>query len=265
MTDNSPAVQAPPVLATQMTQSTAVEATRAVAEVKAAIMVAQEFPRDEREVERAMRVECSRLALANKAFYSVPNRGSGPSIHLARELARIFRNVDYGVRELARDDDAGTSEIQAFAWDQQTNVRSTRTFVVPHVRMARGKRSPLTDVSDIYLNNQNIGARAVRECIFAVMPTWFVEQAQDLCHQTLANGEGEPLEQRIPKMVAAFDGLGVTVARLEAKLGKPRTSWTGVDLARASVLYGSLSRGEVKVEDEFPEQVVTAEALGVSS
>jgi hypothetical protein len=65
------------------------------------------------------------MALANRAFYSVPNRGNGPSVHLARELARIWGNLDYGVKELRRDDAAGESEVLAFAWDQQTNVRSS--------------------------------------------------------------------------------------------------------------------------------------------
>ena len=62
----------------------------------------------------------------------------GPSVHLARELARIWGNMDYGVHELSRDDARGMSEIRAYAWDQQTNMRSSRTFQVPHARMAKG-------------------------------------------------------------------------------------------------------------------------------
>ena len=154
----------------RISQVTAVEQSRAVAEVQAAVLVAQQFPRDMNRAWAEMRDACSRLALAQRAFYAVPNRGTGPSVHLARELARIWGNLDYGVRELRRDDDAAESEMQAFAWDQQTNVRSTRSLIVPHARMKGGKRQTLDDLGDIYLNNQNIGARAVRECMFTVLP-----------------------------------------------------------------------------------------------
>ena len=236
----------------EVSQTTAVEQARAIAEVQAAVVVAQNVPRDMDRALGDMRDSCGRLALANRAFYSVPNRGNGPSVHLARELARIWGNVQYGVHELRRDDENGVSEVQAFAWDVQTNVRSTRTFQVPHERMARGKRQKLVDLGDVYLNNQNVGARAVRECIFTVLPTWFTEEAQDICHRTLEKGEGEPLTDRIAKMVKAFADLGVTQAALEDRLGRKRGQWTAGEVAQATVIFTSIGCGEVKVEDEFP-------------
>jgi hypothetical protein len=150
------------------TQATQIEQARAIAEVQAAVVVAQQCPRDLQRAEAEMRDACSRTALANRAFYRVPNRGQGPSVHLARELARIWGNVQYGVHELRRDDRAGMSEIQAFAWDVQTNTRSTRTFQVPHQRMVTNKatgeqtRKDLIDLGDVYLNNQNVRARSRR-------------------------------------------------------------------------------------------------------
>uniref|UniRef100_UPI000A51BAAB hypothetical protein n=1 Tax=Leucobacter japonicus TaxID=1461259 RepID=UPI000A51BAAB len=150
-------------------QGALVEQSRAVAEVAAAVQVAKSFPRDTNRAAEQSNELCSRLAVASRAFYSVPKRGSGMSIHIARELARIWQNVDYGVRELRRDDEAGVSEMQAWAWDQQENVRSTRSFIVPHLRSTRNGNQALTDLGDIYLNNQNQGAKAVRECIFAML------------------------------------------------------------------------------------------------
>jgi hypothetical protein len=236
-----------------VTQATAIEQHRAAMEVQAAVVVAQNVPRDMIRAEGDMRDVCGRLSLANRAFYSVPNRGSGPSVHLARELARIWGNLQYGVHELRRDDDAGTSEVQAFAWDVQTNTRSTRTFQVPHQRMAGGKRKPLTDLGDVYLNNQNVGARAVRECIFTVLPTWFTEEAMDLCRATIEKGEGVPLPERIEQMVGAFGKAGVTQAMLEKRLAKKRGQWDAGDVASASVIFSSLQRGETTVAAEFPE------------
>lgn len=241
------------------TQATQVEQARAIAEVQAAVVVAQQCPRDLSRAEGEMRDSCGRLALANRAFYRVPNRGTGSSVHLARELARVWGNVQYGVHELRRDDTAGMSEVQAFAWDVQTNTRSTRTFQVPHQRMKSGKRTPLTDLGDVYLNNQNVGARAVRECIFTVLPDWFVEAAEELCRQTLQNGDGKPLRQRIEEAVKAFhDAHGVKAAQLEDKLGRKRGQWDAGDVATLQVLYMSIQRGEVTLDEEFTQERVTA-------
>ena len=242
----------PPAAATN--QVTQIEQARAIAEVQAAVVVAQQCPRDMTRAEIELRDSCGRMSLANRAFYRVPNRGSGPSVHLAREIARIWGNVQYGVHELRRDDKAGMSEIQAFAWDVQTNTRSTRTFQVPHQRMVKGERKALVDLGDVYLNNQNIGARAVRECIFTVAPTWFVELAEELCRATLNNGEGVPLKDRVDKMVSAFASeFGIKAAQIEAKLGRKRGQWDAGDVGSMQILYGSIKRGEVTVTEEFGE------------
>lgn len=249
---------------TEISQATAVEQARAIAEVRGAIMVAQEVPRDQGRAQAEMREACGKLRLAERAFYKVPNRGEGPSVHLMRELARIFGNIDYGVKELRRDDAAGVSEVQAYAWDIQTNTRSTRTFIAPHVRMVGGKRKTLTDIGDIYLSNQNVGARAVRECIATVLPTDFTEQAQDICRHTLEHGEGEPLDERIAKMVAVFGELGVKPKQLEDKIGRPRASWTASDVARMKITYRSITSDGLPLEDEFPPDRVTAAEVAKS-
>lgn len=242
-------VPAPQTTATQTTQ---VEQARAVAEVQAAVVVAQQVPRDISRAIGEMQDSCGRKHLAEKAFYRVPNRGQGPSVHLARELARIWGNVQYGVHELRRDDKAGVSEVQAFAWDVQTNTRSTRTFQVPHQRMAGGKRKDLTDLGDVYLNNQNVGARAVRECIFTILPPWFTEDAEEIARKTLRDGDGKPLSERIDAMVQVFaEKWGIKQAQLETKIGRKRGQWDAGDVASMQVLYRSIERGEVTIPEEF--------------
>lgn len=257
-------ITTPAAPSARLSQATAVEQSRAVAEVQAAVIVAQQCPRNMLGAWAEMKAACSRLALAERAFYSVPNRGTGPSVHLARELARIWGNLDYGVRELRRDDEAHESEIQAYAWDQQTNVRSTRSLIAPHAKMAGGSRRPLTDLSDIYLNNQNVGARAVRECLFTVMPADFVAAAQDICRETIKKGDGVPLPDRIANMVTKFAELGVKVGQIETRVGRKRGQWSADDLADLSVVFQSIKRGEIRAADEFPEERVTAAELAGS-
>ncbi|MGO2634677.1 MAG: hypothetical protein ACTH9H_13115 [Galactobacter sp.] len=254
--------QIPAALGGIASQATAVEQARAVAEVQAAVTVAQSVPRNRGRVVADMQETCARSAVAQQAFYSMPRAGGrveGATVHLARELARIWGNVDYGVRELRRDDEAGESEIQAYAWDQEGNVRSTRSFIVPHVRMVKKQRSKITDLGDIYLNNQNIGARAVRECIFTILPNWFTSEAEGICKRTLQQGEGEPIESRVAKMVGAFQQYGVTEQMIADRLGRPRTAWTAGDLADLATVHGTLSRGEASPTELFEPPTSAAE------
>lgn len=247
----------------RVSQATAIEQTRAVAEVQAAVMVAQANPRNVRNAYAAMRVACGRLYLAERARYSVVNRGSGPTIHLARELARIWCNLDSGVRELRRDDDQ--SEVLAYAWDQEANTRTSRSFIIPHQRMVNvdGKqtRRDLYDLQDIYLNNQNVGARALRECIFALLPAEFVDEAIRLCKATVQHGDGVPMETRIQNMVSHFATLGVKVRQIETRVGRSRGQWTPEDLAELAIVNSSIQRGDTTARDEFPPEAMSVAEL----
>ena len=236
-------------------ETTRIEQSRAVAEVEAAVVVAQRCPRDVTRAVADMRDACGRLALAERAFYSVPNRGSGPSVHLARELARIWGNVQYGIHELRRDDEARISEVLAWAWDVQTNTRSSRALIVPHQRMKSGRRQDLTELDDVYRNNSNIGSRAVRECIFTVLPDWLIADAEAACRETIRRGDGKSLPERIRAMVDVFRQLGVSEAQLEARIGSPSRQWDAANVADMSVVYRSIKSGETTVEDEFPAVV----------
>lgn len=251
-------------------ESTAIEQARAVAEVAAAVKVAQDFPRDTTAAINEMKVACSQPALARRAFFSLPRAGGrieGSTVHLAREIARCWGNVDYGIRELRRDDEAGVSEMQAWAWDQQANVRSSRSFVVPHAIMAgKGadkKRKPLTDLADIANNNNSVAARAVRETIFTVLPVWFREQAEEIATATLqGNGSGKTLDQRKSDAIDHFDTVwGVNRDQLEDYLSRKVTKWTAQDLGFLEVLAGEFKRGEKRPEDEFGKPSALSEAL----
>jgi len=245
-------------------QATAVEQSRAVAEVKAAVVVAQQCPRDVQTAVAAMRESCAQDTLAQQAFFRYSRAGSpiqGASIHLAKELARVWGNIQYGVSELRRDDYAGESEMQAYAWDIQTNTRMASIWVVPHARDTKNGRKALTELRDVYENNANQGARRVREAIFAVLPPWFIEEAKDLCTETLANGGGKPLAQRIADAVKWFESMGIRLSQLEEKVGRKRSEWEGVDLARLEIINRSVRNGEISLDEEFPAPRVSADEI----
>lgn len=259
----------PVALAPRIGQSTAVEQSRAVAEVQAAVIVAQQCPRSVPAAIEAMEEACRQRELAEQAFFRFPRAGEtveGPTVHLARELARCWGNVQYGIRELARDDVHGQSEMQAWAWDVQTNTRSSSDFIVPHKRDTKKGVKDLTDMRDIYENNANNGARRVREAIFTVLPVWFRAKAEKLCRETIENGGGIPLAQRIADAVRAFERYRVSPARLAAKFGYAKVDeLRAADVAQLGVIYSSLQQGTVTVEDEFPEEAARITAADLAA
>ena len=245
-------------------QGTAVEQSRAAAEVQAAVVVAQQCPRNIQAAVAEMRESCKQQGLAERAFFRYSRGGqtiTGASVHLARELARVWGNVQYGLVEMRRDDEYAQSEMQAFAWDVEKNSRNSSTFIVPHKRDQKGGPKQLTDMRDIYENNANNGARRVREAIFAILPPWFVEEAKQICTKTLADGGGKPLPQRIADAIRAFEGIGVVQDRIETKLGRPSGKWTEHDVAQLLVAFQSIQRGEVTADEEFPLPRVTVDEI----
>jgi hypothetical protein len=235
-------------------QATHIEQSRAIAQVQGALVVAQERPRDTLAAWDRMREGCQVQALADLAFFRF-NRGgsqvSGPSIHLATELARCWGNIDYGVSELSRNDQKGESEMLTYAWDLETNTKAVNTFIVPHKRDKRGGPQTLVDMRDIYENNANAGARRLRECILKVVPKAFVEEAKATCMSTLQDGGGVPIEIRREKLLQAFAAMGITRVQIEAKIGHAADRLTANDIGALRVVYGSLQRGESNVSDEF--------------
>jgi hypothetical protein len=243
-------------------QGTAVEQSRAIAEVQAAIIVSRQFPRNVAQAITDMRDSCRRKELADRAFFRYPQGGqivSGPSVHLARELARVWGNFQYGAVELRRDDEYGQSEMLAFAWDVQTNTRNSSVVINPHKGYTGGR--DLTDLRQIYENNANVISRRVREAILASLPTWFVEEAKDICAKTIAEGGGVPRPQRIANAIEVFGNLGITIPQLEAKIGAPTEKWTDHDVANLRVIRQSLLRGEITKDEEFPPPRVTIDEI----
>jgi hypothetical protein len=236
-------------------QATTVEQSRAVAEVQGALIVAANRPRDKVAALNEALESCRTREVAENAFFKFPRGGqsvSGETIHLARELARCWGNIDYTISELNRDDGAGQSEMLARAWDLQTNARASLTFIVPHLRDKKGGPERLTDVRDIYENNANMGARRLRECIFAVLPKYLVQAASEECRNTLETRNAEvPLPKRIADALTAFAKLGIDKTRIEAKLGAT-SKFTSVDLANLQISYNSIRRNEISGDEEFP-------------
>lgn len=218
-----------------------IDAARVVAEVQGMIVSAKRFPRDETRAFTRIMKACERPQLADAACYVFP-RGSttvtGPSIRLAEVLAQSWENLDYGIREIEQHD--GASIMEAYCWDIETNVRRSMKFTVPHVRDTKHGRKQLVDARDIYENNANMGARRVRACILGIIPGDVVDAAIKQCEATMAKGAGEPLADRIRKMVLAFTDLGVNQKALEKRLGHKVDTIVESEMVELKKIYRSI-------------------------
>ena len=238
----------------------AIEASRAIAEAQGKLVIAKRFPRDEVQAYNRVAQACQRKGIAEKAFYSY-NRGggtvSGPTIRFAEELARCWGNIDYGIKELSQDD--GKSEMQAYAWDLETNAQSVQNFTNPHIREVGGKAKILTSQRDIYEINANMGARRLRSRILAILPTDLVDMAINECKKTLAGNNDEPLIDRVKKMIVAFGKIGVTQDQIEKRLGRKVDTMTIDDFTDYIGIYNAIKQGESKIAEWFEAEKVASD------
>lgn len=227
-----------------------IESSRAVAEAQGKLVIAKRFPRDEAKAYAKIIDSCKRRGLADEATYSFDRGGqtiSGPSIRLAEELARAWGNIDYGIRELSRKD--GVSEMEAYAWDLETNTSSSQKFTVRHWRDTKTGGYAIRDERDIYELTANQGARRLRARVLAILPPDIVEAALAECRRTLAGNNDEPIADRVRKMVKAFAKYGVTEPMLALRIGHSLDTVLPEEIADLQGIYNSLKNGMSKAGD----------------
>ena len=250
----------------------AIEASRAIAEAQSKLFIAKQFPRDESEAMNKMKRACSRMSLATKAFYSFPRGGqtvTGPTIRFAEELARCWGNIDYGIKELSQDD--GKSELQAYAWDLETNTQSVQNFTNPHKREKNDKKTKqvvmedLTSQRDIYENNANMATRRLRARILAVLPAWFVDDAILACQATLKGDGKASFEERKTNLITEFDRLGVDAATLKRYLKHDAMDMDTDEFIHLIGVFNSIKTGERKAKEWFDPDNATPAAAALTN
>jgi hypothetical protein len=230
----------------------AIQSSAAAAEVQGRMLIAKRFQRDAGTAYAKAMQACQRPGLAEVAIYAYNRGGSkveGPSIRLAEEMARCWGNIEYGLRELSRRD--GESEMEAFAWDLETNTRSSQNFTVRHIRDKKGGGSKLTDERDVYEITANMGARRLRARILAILPPELVEGAVAACRHTIKHGGTKSMPDRIREMTGAFASISVTPEMLVARLSHPIDQITPDELVDLRGIFQSIREQASAVGDWF--------------
>lgn len=241
-----------------------------VAKVQAAILLAKQFPRDYVKALDVIKNACQRQGLAQEGLYEYKrgvNTVTGPSIRLAEAIAQNWGNMEFGWDELSRGRDQtgiGYSEIVAFAWDIETNVKRTTKFQVRHWRDTKEGGYPLRDERDIYENNANSAARRLRACILNLIPGDVTDEAVSQCEATLKS-KINITPEKVAEMVDAFAKLGVTKGQIEKRIQSRIDAITPAQMMQMKKIYNSLSDGASTALDWFPAAEAPAEGGNTDS
>lgn len=240
--------------------------SRQMQEVQAMVVMAKRFPRNEYEAIERIKRTCQRRALAEQAVYSYPRGGqnvSGPSIRLAEAIAKAWGNLECGVVELKKEN--GRSEMMAYAWDLETNTRISKTFTVEHTRDTKAKgKVALTDDRDIYEATANFGARRLRSCILGLIPGDVIDIAVAQCKATMISDNGEPMQDRINKMLEVFKKeFKVTKEQIEKYCGRQLGVFGNEEIYLLQGVYKAIKDGQATVESYFPVEIDVPNPLGV--
>lgn len=255
--DESKALELPSQPQPETHHMVAIEQSKAIQEVQAAFVIAKKFPRDETKSFARIIKSCQRIKLAEQALYRLPISGStkeGPSIRLAEVVAQAWGNLRFGIKELARE--STRSVCIAYCLDLETNTTVELDFTVDHwIEVGKAPnpkvKKPITDPVEIDRLIANRGARKLRNCILNVIPGDIIDEAVKACRKTVAGGGGEPLTDRIRKMVTAFTELSITTEMIEARLGHSVASTTGEEIVDMTSIYRSIVDKQAKRADFF--------------
>jgi hypothetical protein len=242
-----------PVVARPVGAAAIAHLGRGVAELQTLMLIARQWPRNEREAIDKIINACSRPGLAESALYQYARGGTnieGPSIRLAEAIAQNWGNIDANVTELSRNH--GVSEVMAYAIDLETGFRDSKVFQVKHWRDTKQGGYAIDDTRDIYELIANMGARRKRACMLAVIPGDIVDIAVRQINVTLSS-ENVMTPERIKKMVAAFAEIGVTEAQIVKRIQRSLDALLDAPALAVNLgkIYNSIKDGMSKPADWF--------------
>lgn len=234
-------------------------------EIQSAIVIARRFPRNEDEAFAKLMKACSRTTFAEDASYNFPRGGQnvdGPSVNLAREAARVWGNIRYGV-DVIRDDE-GSRQIRGWAWDLETNVKVTAEddFQKLVYRKKGGWVRP--DERDLRELTNRRGAILVRNCILQLLPKDLIEDARTTCGETLKSEAKKNPDSARKRIITAFQQINVSPLMLEQHLGHALSACSPDEITRLREIFVSIRDGNSTWAEYVEPKAATGEAGGVS-
>ena len=229
-------------------------------EIQSAIIIARRFPRNEADCFQRLMKACSRPSFAEDATYNFP-RGdaevSGPSVNLAREAARVWGNIRFGLYVVRDDDDSRL--IRAWAWDVETNTKIELEDDFKKLIQRKGKGWIVPDERDLRELTNRRGAIILRNALLQVLPKDLIEDALFTCQKALTQSAAEDPESVRKRLLVDFGTINVSVEQLERRLGHPFAQSTPKEMTELRAIFKSIADGnstwsEYEAKAEEPTQ-----------
>lgn len=240
----------------------AVGSARGQTEVQAGVVMAKNFPRDENLSWIKLEASGRRPSFAEGALYSFPRGGGtvqGPSVKLAREFARCWGNLWYGIDVVSMTEEY--VHINGWAWDLESNSRvASEAKFKPLVQRRNRQKGGITewvkpDERDLREMVNRHGAIAVRNAVLQLLPPHLVDELTDICKMTMRNAATEDVEhdrdRTLRNLASAYSHLGVSIAMLEEKLGHGLSEISPEELTELRQVYTSIRDGVTERQTHF--------------
>lgn len=283
-----------PVVQDQVAQALALQrdageigATAADAREKATVFMAAQLAdrnrRNEIVAVQSIMKTCTHPAFAWEALYRFERKNrktgektviKGPSVNLARELARCWGNMRTGIDIVSIQGDEVT--IRGWAWDiERNNFHSTEDSFKRLVQRTDWKTKEVrwveTDEREFRELVNRRGAVCERNAILKLMPPHVVGAAEEACEATVANAanaeaakaksakasDKQEWAETIANILRFFAPFGVDRARLEARFKCKLEEIGGPELADLRQMKSALKDGTASPDELFPRDEFT--------
>ena len=219
-------------------------------EIQGAIIVAKKFPRNEDEAFERLMKSCRRTSFAESVAYSFPRGGkliTGPSVHIAREFARVWKNIRYGLEILLDTDEQ--RQIRGWAWDVESNTKVSQDDYFKKLIYRKDGGWIVPDERDLRELTNRRGAILMRNCILQLLPSDFIDDALALAKETIKKAADQDPDSFKKKMIVVFSGINITVEMLEKKLGHKLDQCNSEELTELRQIFESIRDGNSKWKD----------------
>lgn len=232
------------------------------AEFDTAVATAKKFPRNViNAMEKSIQIATLSRETSEKCGYLVPKAGkriSGPSVHLARILAKNYGNMRVK-KEVTREEDRFIN-ASAIAWDLETNFAISAT-IRRRITDKHGRR-----YGDDMIQTAGLAAMAIAErtVILSVIDTEVIEKTYEATRRKITGDltDEDKLVERRGKMFKHFlENHGVDEKAILKFFGYHSISQIKPeDIATLIHADNSLKTGEAKPETFFGDEVERGKA-----
>ncbi len=240
---------------------------REEAELKAAIIVAKRFPRNETAAYTKLLKSCERPSFAEEAIYVFPRGGEmidGPSVDMAREAKRCWGNMRSGIRIVSKDEEY--VHLKGWAVDLETNNYAEEEAKFRRLIFRKKGGWIVPDERDERELTNRIGAIAERNSILHVLPPDVIDDAQRQAEETKRKAASGEIKQNrqdaIRRLARFFFELQVTVEMLESFLKHPLDQLTEEEMTKLRGIGKSIRDGNSRPSEYFTSTNTGANAAG---